>query len=99
MFCLVTLLFFLFQELDDAEDEKQEASILLPSGYNSRTEVQAALAKVTASLRKAKGQPAETKPAEEDMIPLSERYPLLEIPDNQLTAEQVKSQVWFLVSK
>ena len=93
MFCLVTLLFFLFQELDDAEDEKQEASILLPSGYNSRTEVQAALAKVTASLRKAKGQPAETKPAEEDMIPLSERYPLLEIPDNQLTAEQVKSQV------
>ncbi|KAG0627977.1 hypothetical protein M758_2G241200 [Ceratodon purpureus] len=83
---------YLLQELDDAEDEKQEASILLPSGYNSRTEAQAALTKVLASLRKAKGQPAEPKPAEEDMNPLSERYPLLEIPDNQLTAEQLKEK-------
>lgn len=79
-----------FQELDDAADEKQEASILLPSGYNSRLEVQAALTKVSASLRKAKGQPADTKAVEEDMIPDSERYPLLEIPNSELTTEQVK---------
>jgi len=55
--------------------------------------VQAALTKVSASLRKAKGQPADTKPVEEDMIPDSERYPLLEIPNSQLTAEQVKYDV------
>lgn len=83
---------YLLQELDDAEDEKQESSILLPSGYNSRLEVQAALTKVSASLRKAKGQPAETNPAEEDMISLSERYPLVDIPNSQLTAEQIKEK-------
>lgn len=80
----------LSQELDEAEDEKQESSILLPSGYNSRVEVQAALTKVSAALRKAKGQPAEVKPVDEDMIPMSEKYPLLEVPNSLLTADQVR---------
>jgi actin-related protein 5 len=81
---------YLLQELDDAEDAKAEASLLGPSSFGSREEVQAALAKATMSLRKAKGEPIDLKKVEDD-IPMSEKYPLLEVPNSLLTPEQVSS--------
>jgi actin-related protein 5 len=81
---------YLLQELDDAEDAKAEASLLGPSSFGSREEVQAALTKATMSLRKAKGEPVDIKKVEDD-IPMSEKYPLLEVPNSLLTPEQVSS--------
>jgi actin-related protein 5 len=82
---------YLLQELDDAEDAKAEASLLGPSSFGSREEVQAALAKATMSLRKAKGEPVDIKKVEDD-IPMSEKYPLLEVPNSLLTPEQLKEK-------
>lgn len=79
---------FLLEELKDIEDD--EIVLFLASrGYNSKREVESAFAKVTQSLRKAKG---EQVPSEEKVDVFSaEKYYLIDIPDDELSAEQVCS--------
>lgn len=80
---------FLLEELKDIEDD--EIVLFLASrGYNSKREVESAFAKVTQSLRKAKG---EQVPSEEKVDVFSaEKYYLIDIPDDELSAEQLKEK-------
>ncbi|XP_077244016.1 actin-related protein 5 [Tasmannia lanceolata] len=80
---------FLLQQLDNVEDD-DIPSFLSDTGYVSRQEIESTVQRVTQSLRKAKG---ETFEIDERIEPLSaEKYPLLSIPDNMLTPEQVKEK-------
>ena len=81
---------FLLKQLEQvAEDDIP--SFLSVTGYVSKQEIEAAMLKVTQSLRKAKGEP-KSEPAEtEDKADQgsNEKFPLINVPDNMLTAEQV----------
>lgn len=81
---------FLLQQLEQVE-EHDIPSFLSATGYVSKQEVESALLKVRQSLLKAKGEPkAEQAELEEKTDPAGgERFPLLNIPDNMLTPEQV----------
>ncbi|KAK4277951.1 hypothetical protein QN277_015865 [Acacia crassicarpa] len=80
---------FLLQQLDQVE-ESDIPSFLSDTGYVSKQEIESARAKVTQSLRKAKGEPksdqAETERADSAN---SEKYSLINIPDETLTPEQL----------
>lgn len=77
---------FLLEELKDTEDD-QIVSFLESRGYTSKREVEAAFAKVTQTLRKAKG---EQVPSDEKAdASAAEKYYLIDIPDEELSAEQV----------
>lgn len=78
---------FLLQQLENVE-ESDVTSFLAKTGYVSKQEIESGLARTTQSLRKARGEQAEI---EEKMEPsTSEKYPLIDIPDNILSPEQVK---------
>ncbi|KAL2227501.1 actin-related protein 5 [Sesamum indicum] len=64
--------------------------ILAKTVYISKHDVESALAKATQSLRKAKGEPVESV---EKMDPSStEKYNLINVPDEMLTPEQLKQK-------
>lgn len=78
----------LVQELDEM-DEHEISSFLSNTVYSSRLEIESALQKVSQSLRKARGEPSDS---EERVDVLSaEKFPLIGIPDEKLTPEQVYS--------
>ncbi|KAH7855096.1 hypothetical protein Vadar_021202 [Vaccinium darrowii] len=80
---------FLLQQLKHVKDS-DIPSFLSETGYISKQEIEAALVKVTQSLRKAKGEQADT---EEKTDPsLTEKYSMVDIPDNMLTPEQLKEK-------
>nr|XP_016496078.1 PREDICTED: actin-related protein 5-like isoform X1 [Nicotiana tabacum] len=80
---------FLLEELKDTEDD-QIVSFLESRGYTSKREVEAAFAKVTQTLRKAKG---EQVPSDEKAdASAAEKYYLIDIPDEELSAEQLKEK-------
>ncbi|KAK9154325.1 hypothetical protein Sjap_001805 [Stephania japonica] len=80
---------FLLQQLENVQ-ESDIASFLSRTGYVSRQEIESALARVTQSLRKARGEQTEI---EEKMEPsTSEKYPLIDFPDNMLSPEQLKEK-------
>ncbi|KAA8539478.1 hypothetical protein F0562_026170 [Nyssa sinensis] len=80
---------FLLQQLKHVE-ESDIPSFLAQTGYVSKQEIESALVKVTQSLRKAKGEQVES---EEKTDPsASEKYTLIDIPDNMLTPEQLKEK-------
>ncbi|KAJ9545576.1 hypothetical protein OSB04_025283 [Centaurea solstitialis] len=65
-------------------------SFLAETGYVSKQEIEAAIVKVTQSLRKAKG---EQDDIEEKPDPsATEKYTLIDVPDNMLTPEQLKEK-------
>ncbi|XP_028776185.1 actin-related protein 5-like isoform X1 [Neltuma alba] len=80
---------FLLQQLGQVE-ESDIPSFLSDTGYVSKQEIESARVKVTQSLRKAKGEPkseqAETEKADSAN---SEKYSLINIPDETLTPEQL----------
>ncbi|EFJ08550.1 hypothetical protein SELMODRAFT_131582 [Selaginella moellendorffii] len=80
----------LLQDLDGLENG-QEDSLLAEAGFTSKQEVQISLNKAVSALRKAKGESIEAEKDSDD-IPLSEKYPLLEIADNLLSEEQLKEK-------
>ncbi|XP_024021552.1 actin-related protein 5 [Morus notabilis] len=80
---------FLLKQLEQVEED-DIPSFLSETGYVSKHEIESAVVKVTQSLRKAKGEQAES---EEKTDPNSnEKFPLINVPDNMLTAEQLKEK-------
>ncbi|PNY13280.1 actin-related protein 5-like [Trifolium pratense] len=76
---------FLLNQLGHFQ-ESDIPSFLAETGYVSRQEVESARSKVVQSLRKQKGeQPESEKPD----VPSNEKYTLINIPDDMLTAEQL----------
>ncbi|XP_052186914.1 actin-related protein 5 isoform X2 [Diospyros lotus] len=80
---------FLLQQLKHVE-ESDIPSFLSETGYVSKQEIESAFAKVTQSLRKAKGEQVETEEKTEPST--AEKYSLINIPDNMLTPEQLKEK-------
>jgi hypothetical protein len=76
---------FLLSQLEHFQ-ESDIPSFLAETGYVSRQEVESARSKVVQSLRKQKGEQAEI---EKPDVPSNEKYTLINIPDDMLTAEQV----------
>ncbi|EEF30807.1 conserved hypothetical protein [Ricinus communis] len=83
---------FLLQQLEQVEED-EIPSFLRDTGYVSKQEIESLIVQKTQSLRKAKGEPkAEQAELEEKSdSSTNERYPLLEIPDDELTSEQACS--------
>ncbi|CAD5171255.1 unnamed protein product [Musa acuminata subsp. malaccensis] len=79
----------LLQQLDEVE-EPEVSSILSGTKFFSRQEIESAILRVTQSLRKAKGEPSE--PEEKNDSSLSEKYPLVSVPDELLSPEQLKEK-------
>ena len=78
----------LLEELDNVSED-QINSVLAGSGYLSKREVEGALVKASAALKKAKGEPVKIeKEPEKDFE--SEKYPLLDVPNEMLSPEQVE---------
>lgn len=82
----------LLDQLEEV-DEDEIPSILSAAGYVSRHEIDSAVLRVTQSLRKAKGEPDESED-KMDEASLAEKFPLVNIPDDMLTPEQV---LWTLI--
>ncbi|KAM6582274.1 hypothetical protein CsatB_009276 [Cannabis sativa] len=84
---------FLLRQLEQVQ-EGDIPSFLSETGYVSKQEIESALMKVTQSLRKTKGEPkGDQAEIEEKNDPItSEKFPLIDIPDNMLTAEQLKEK-------
>ncbi|KAI5670650.1 hypothetical protein M9H77_11014 [Catharanthus roseus] len=80
---------FLLQQLKQVEDY-EVSSFLSVTGYSSRQEIESALAKVTQSLRKSKGEQVETEEKAESSM--AEKYNLINVPDDVLTPEQLKEK-------
>lgn len=76
---------FLLNQLGQVE-ESRIASFLAETGYVSRQEIESARNKVVQSLRKTKGEQAEIEKAEPST---SEKYTLINIPDDMLSPDQV----------
>lgn len=84
---------FLVKQLDQVEED-EIPSFLSDTGYASRQELESTVSKVTQSLRKARGEP-KNEPAESEENTDSfnnDKYPLINVPDDILTSEQVCSQ-------
>lgn len=81
---------FLLQQLEQVE-ENEIPFFLKETGYVSKQEIESALLKATQSLRRAKGEPKGEQAEIEERSDSStnEKYPLVNIPDNMLTPEQV----------
>ncbi|XP_042511953.1 actin-related protein 5 isoform X2 [Macadamia integrifolia] len=80
---------FLLQQLENVEDD-DVPSFLVETGYGSKQEIESAVVKVTQSLRKAKGEQVEL---EEKLEPSNaEKFPLVNVPDNMLSPEQLKEK-------
>lgn len=77
---------FLLQQLFNVSED-DIPSFLSTTGYISKQEIEAAISKVSQSLRKTRGEQmdVEEKPEASD----AEKYPLLNTPDDMLTPEKV----------
>ncbi|KAL3684199.1 hypothetical protein R1sor_002221 [Riccia sorocarpa] len=80
----------LLQNLDVADEDTD--ALLAESGYLSRDEIQSALTKASVSLKKLKGEAVQPEPEKVDDTPDKEKYPLLDVPNSLLTAEQLKEK-------
>lgn len=80
---------FLVQQLENVE-ESEISSFLSETGYVSKQEIETALVKLTQSLRKAKGAQVENE--EKTDSSSSEKFSLVNIPDEMLNLEQVSIQ-------
>ncbi|CAH9100652.1 unnamed protein product [Cuscuta europaea] len=79
----------LLKELNQVEEE-DIPSFVASRGYASKREVESAISKATQSLRKAKG---EQVPNEDKVEPsAAEKYYLIDVPDDQLSAEQLREK-------
>lgn len=76
----------LIEQLDEVE-EHEVSSVLSGTKFFSRQEVESAILRVTQSLRKAKGEPND--PEEKQDSSLEEKYPLVSVPDEMLSPDQV----------
>ncbi|EES00326.1 hypothetical protein BDA96_03G077500 [Sorghum bicolor] len=77
------------EQLDEAEE--QEATVILGrSGYLSQQEIKSAILKATQSLRKAKGESNGND--EKTDASAADKYPLVSVPDETLTPEQLKEK-------
>lgn len=77
----------ILEQLDEV-DEAEIPSIISRTGYASKQEIDSAVLRVTQSLRKAKGEHDENEDKLDDAA-LAEKFPLVNIPDNMLTPDQV----------
>ncbi|CAH9079453.1 unnamed protein product [Cuscuta epithymum] len=79
----------LLKELNQVEEE-DIPSFVASRGYASKREVESAISKATQSLRKAKGEQAPN----EDKVEASaaEKYYLIDVPDDLLSAEQLREK-------
>ncbi|XP_010690839.2 actin-related protein 5 isoform X1 [Beta vulgaris subsp. vulgaris] len=80
---------FLLRQLEKV-DENDVPAFLSDTGYVSKQEIEAAVAKVNQSLRKAKREQVEL--GEKADAATAEKFPLVDIPDNMLTQEQLKEK-------
>ncbi|PPR87334.1 hypothetical protein GOBAR_AA33357 [Gossypium barbadense] len=80
---------FLLQQLAQVEEE-EISSFLSKTGYVSKQEIESTLTKVSQSLRKAKGESKVEQAENEEKADssTSDKYPLINVPDNMLTPEQ-----------
>ncbi|KAF8395541.1 hypothetical protein HHK36_019489 [Tetracentron sinense] len=80
---------FLLHQLENVQ-ENDVPSFLSETGYISKLEIESAVVRVTQSLKKAKREQVEI---EEKMDPsMTEKYTLINIPDNMLSPEQLKEK-------
>jgi len=79
----------LSEQLDEAE-ESEASAILGRSGYLSQQEIKSAILKATQSLRKAKGESNGNE--EKADASTADKYPLVSVPDEELTPEQLKEK-------
>lgn len=79
----------LLQRLGD-EPDTDISWILARTVYTSKQDVESALTKATVALRKAKGEPIES--VEKTDISSSEKFNLINVPDEMLTPEQIKQK-------
>lgn len=84
---------FLLRQLENVEED-DIPSFLSDTKYYSKQEVASAVGKLSQTLRKAKGEPVEVEASYEPS--LEEKYPLINVPDNMLTPDQV-SHVFFVM--
>ncbi|XP_066308432.1 actin-related protein 5-like [Miscanthus floridulus] len=77
------------EQLDEAE-EQEATAILGRSGYLSQQEIKSAILKATQSLRKAKGESNGND--EKTDASAADKYPLVSVPDETLTPEQLKEK-------
>ncbi|KAG2587030.1 hypothetical protein PVAP13_5NG095600 [Panicum virgatum] len=77
------------EQLDEAE-ESESTAILGRSGYLSQQEIKSAILKATQSLRKAKGESNGNE--EKADASAADKYPLVSVPDEELTPEQIKEK-------
>ncbi|CAN8259623.1 unnamed protein product [Cochlearia groenlandica] len=84
---------FLVKQLEQVEED-DIPSFLSDTGYASRQELESTVSKVTQSLRKARGEPKdEPSDSEENTDSLNnDKYPLINVPDDMLTPDQVKDK-------
>ncbi|CAL1374548.1 unnamed protein product [Linum trigynum] len=82
---------FLLHQLEQVQAH-EIPNFLRETGYHSRQEIEASAHKVTLSLRKAKGEPKADQSEAEDKTDSSEKYPLINIPDEMLTPDQIKEK-------
>ncbi|KAG7576948.1 Actin family [Arabidopsis thaliana x Arabidopsis arenosa] len=89
----LTSLHFLLKQVDQVEED-DIPTFLSDTGYASRQELESTITKVTQSLRKARGEPKnEPAESEENTDSLNnEKYPLMNVPDDILTPEQLKDK-------
>lgn len=88
---------FLLHQLEQVQEEEIQ-SFLSKTGYVSKLEIESTITKVSQSLRKAKGEPkAEQAENEKADSSTTEKYPLIDVPDNMLTPEQVSFTTELLI--
>ncbi|KAF9611799.1 hypothetical protein IFM89_035784 [Coptis chinensis] len=80
---------FLLKELENVKESEVQA-FLSRTGYVSKQEIESAIVRVTQSLRRSKGEPAEVEEKTESSA--TEKYPLINISDNMLLPEQLKEK-------
>eukprot|EP00250_Pteridium_aquilinum_P020869 c24972_g2_i2 orf=507-2663(-) len=80
----------LLDQLDNVAEVDSD-TILAGTGYLSRREVEAALTKASLSLKKTKGESIKAEKDSDKDLDL-EKYPLLDIPNEMLTPEQLKEK-------
>ncbi|XP_057523696.1 actin-related protein 5 isoform X3 [Amaranthus tricolor] len=80
---------FLLRQLEKV-DESDVPAFLSDTGYISKQEIEASIAKINQSLRKAKREQVELE--EKADAATAEKFPLVDVPDNMLTPEQLKEK-------
>ncbi|KAK1298043.1 Actin-related protein 5 [Acorus calamus] len=80
---------FLLQQLERVQ-EHEISAFLSATGYISKQDVESSYVKATESLKRLKGDTAEAEEKIDDE--LYEKYPLLNVPDNMLTPDQLKEK-------